>query len=106
MPDAFSAAIDALCADENLSSAGVYTPQGGSPQNVRVLKRIPQLADISLGASRVSTSGMLFCLRVSEVPLEPSRDDTLAVDGVTYIIESVKSVARNLEWALDARPTS
>jgi hypothetical protein len=104
MADAFSAAVDTLFTNADLSTSGVYTPAGGAPQAVRVLKRIPQTMDISFGSSRVSTSGILLTLRVSEVPIEPARGDALVVDGVTYNIESVKSVARNLQWALDATP--
>ena len=105
MPDAFDLMIDTLFNNADLSSAGVYTPSGGSPVSVRVLKRIPPTQDISLGNSRASTSGITLTLRVSEVPDEPPRDSTLVVDGITYIVESAKSIARNKEWSLDARPS-
>jgi hypothetical protein len=105
MSDAFSAATDTLFNNADLSTSGVYTPAGGAPQTVRVLKRIPPTNDISLGASRVSTSGITALLaRVRSAARAFPRRCSGRRRQSPMSSKAPRSTARNLQWALDATP--
>lgn len=104
MTDAFSAAIDVFFADDNFSATATYTPAGGSPVTVRVLKRILPTIDFGGGGrSQAAIPVEIFGIRLSEVADEPPPGSTLQVGAVSYVIESAKISARRAYWACDAR---
>ncbi len=103
MTNAFDDAMGSLFADPNLAREAIYQKPGVDPVTIRVIaRRADQVLDF--GDTRVHTGNSMFDVLVSEV-LDPRPDDTLIVDGETYIIqgEPVRDPER-LVWTLDVRP--
>ncbi len=99
---AFSAAVDALFADQHLARAASYEPADGEPFPVRV---IPRRADAitDFGDARLWSETTRFDVRVSEVA-SPSPGDRLVLDGEVFVVqgEPVRDRER-LVWTLNVR---
>ena len=103
MINAFDDAMGRLFADPNLAQEAIYQKPGSEPVTVRVIsKQADQVLDFS--DTRVRTGNSMFDVLVSDV-LEPRPDDTLIVDGESYIIqgEPLRDPER-LVWTIDVRP--
>jgi hypothetical protein len=100
---AFAAAIDALFADPNLAGDAVYRAGGAGPGiAVRVIVRRPdRIGDF--GDTRIASETVTLDVRTAEIA-EPA-DDTLDVDGVTYVVQGTPvRDAERLIWTIEARP--
>ena len=97
----FQCAVDASF--EHLGVAAVYTPDGGTPVDIRAIAKRPDEI-VGFGDTRIHSETALFDVRVSEVPA-PRPGDTLIVDGVTYAIqgEPIRDRER-LVWTIEAYP--
>jgi hypothetical protein len=103
MINAFDDAMNRIFADPSLAREAIYQKPGVDPITVRVIARqADQVLDF--GDTRVHTGNSMFDVLVSDV-LEPRPDDTLLVDGESYIVqgEPVRDPER-LVWTLDVRP--
>ena len=80
---------------------GVYTPQGGTPLNVTVIKRQPDEV-IDVLDTRIHTPTAYFLMKQSDVP-SPKTGDVLEIDGLNYAIqgEPVQD-QHHLCWQLEA----
>jgi hypothetical protein len=86
MTDAFTRAAAALVADANLGLDAVYRPASGASVRCRVIRyqRDP-LAD--LGQHHVRQAGVVYSVRVADVPA-PAKGDTLNVgDGFREVFD-------------------
>jgi hypothetical protein len=101
--DAVAFALDALFADGNIARDAVYTPEGGTPELIRVVTR--RADDIaSFGDARIWSETTRIDLRVAEVA-NPRPGDRIEIDGDAFLIqgEPVRDRER-LVWTLDLRP--
>ena len=101
---AFSAALDALFADDNIAREAVYTPEGGPTVSIRVVIR--RADDVSsFGDARIWSETTRVDLRVAEVSA-PRPGDRIEIDGDAFLIqgEPVRDRER-LVWTVDLRPT-
>ncbi len=103
MINAFDDAMGRLFADPNLAREAIYQTPGDDPVTIRVIaRRADQVLDF--GDTRVHTGNSMFDVLVSEV-LDPRPDDTLIVDGETYIVQGEPARdPERLVWTLDVRP--
>ena len=102
MINAFDDAMNRLFADPNLAREAIYQKSDNEPVTVRVIARqADQVLDF--GDTRVHSRNSMFDVLASDV-LDPRPDDTLIVNGESYIIqgEPVRDQER-LIWTLDVR---
>ena len=100
---AFAAAVGALFADPNIGVQAHYTPDGGTPILVRVVKR--RADEITgFGEARLWSETTRIDLRVAEVP-NPRPGDRIEIEGEAFLIqgEPVRDRER-LVWTVDLRP--
>ena len=83
MTTVFSAAIDVLFTDPNLSVAATFSPGGAA----RIVWSKPDEVWHGLGTGTVAPKRVAE-VRVSEIAA-PSEGDTVAIDGTTYTIDGV-----------------
>jgi hypothetical protein len=76
--------IDVIFEDPAMGEDAVYTPQGGSDINVRVMPKRPDVLTTIEGAV-IQTNTAVFDIRVSEVA-NPRKGDTLTFAGTTYTV--------------------
>ncbi len=101
MSNPFSRAVDACF--RHLGVAAVYTPDGGTPLDIRVIaKRADEV--VGFGDTRIHAETAVFDVRVSEVAT-PRPGDRLTVDGSEYVVqgEPVRDPER-LVWTLETYP--
>ena len=100
---AFTAAVGALFADQNMGRDAVYIADGGAPVLVRVVARRAD-AVTDFGDARLWSETTRVDLRVAEVPnLRPG--DRIEIDAEAFLIqgEPVRDRER-LVWTVDLRP--
>jgi len=99
----FAAAMDAIFADANMAVEATWTPQGGVPLPVRVIRKAPDELT-SFGAARIMSDTTIIDVRVSEMPsVKP--DDTIIIGADTFTIQGEpKRDRERLIWTLDLRP--
>ena len=101
----FAAAAAAAVDDcfRHLGRVVVYTPEGGTSVEVRVIAKRPDEI-VGFDETRIHAATTLFDVRVSEVA-EPRPGDRLSVDGEDYLIqgEPMRDTER-LIWTLEAYP--
>lgn len=102
----FSAAIDAIFADQNMAADAVWRIAGVSPGvPVRVIRSAPDDVQ-NYGLSSVVSQTLMLDVRVSEVAA-PKKGDLCEFGGETYIVQSTPRRDREgLVWtvALVASP--
>jgi len=100
---AFSAAMDALFADDNIASDAIYTAGGGSPVLVRVVARRGD-GITGFGEAKLWSETQRFDLRVSEVA-NPRPGDRLESGSEAFLIQGgpVRDAER-LIWTIDVHP--
>jgi len=101
--NAFSAAMDAIFADQNMAADATWTPQGGTPLPVRVIRKAPdEMA--TFGATRLLSDTTLVDVRVSEMPT-PKPGDTIIIGTDTFTIQGEpKRDRERLIWTLELVP--
>jgi len=101
--NALSIGMDALFADDNISTDAIYTAGGGSPVLVRVVARRDD-SITGFGEARLWSETQRFDLRVSEVA-SPRPGDRLEIGGEAFLIqgEPVRDAER-LIWTIDVHP--
>ena len=100
---AFSAAVDAIFQDANMAADATWTPQGGVPLPVRVIRKAPDELT-SFGAARILSDTTLVDVRVSEIPT-PKPGDTIIIGADTFTIQGEpKRDRERLVWALELIP--
>jgi hypothetical protein len=103
MPDALSAALDAIFADGNIARDAVCIAHGGAPVLVRVVARRAD-AVTDFREARLWSETTRIDLRVAEVP-SPRPGDRVETCGDAFLIqgEPVRDRER-LVWTIDLRP--
>jgi len=101
--NAFAAAMDAIFADQNMAADATWTPQGGTPLPVRVIRKAPdEMA--TFGAARILSDTTLVDVRVSEMPT-PKPGDTIIIGPDTFTIQGEpKRDRERLIWTLELVP--
>ena len=106
--DAFTAAVDVLHRDPNLSVAGTYTPAGGVPVAVRLIltRHDP---DMEFGLGTVQSPGLKAMLRAADVPTRPEANVAVVAIGSgphagTYLVASVHEDTTSTAWDLHLVP--
>ena len=101
----FAAAAAAAVDDcfRHLGRDAVYTPDGGTSLEVRVIAKRPDEI-VGFGETRIHAGTTLFDVRVSEVA-EPRPGDRLGLGGEDYLVQGEPvSDAERLIWTLEACP--
>jgi len=102
--NAFAAAMDAIFADQNMAAEATWTPQGGVPLPVRVIRKAPDELT-SFGAARILSDTTLIDVRVFEMPSVKS-GDTIIIGADTFTIQGEpKRDRERLIWTLELVPT-
>jgi len=100
---AFSAAMDAIFQDQNMAVEATWTPQGGAPLPVRVIRKAPDELT-SFGAARILSDTTFIDVRVSEMP-SPKPGDTIIIGVDTFTIQGEpKRDRERLVWTLELVP--
>jgi len=98
--NAFAAAMDAIFADQNMAAEATWTPQGGVPLPVRVIRKAPDELT-TFGAARILSDTTLIDVRVSEMPSVKS-GDTIIIGPDTFTIQGEpKRDRERLIWTLE-----
>jgi len=101
--NAFAAAMDAIFSDANMAVEATWTPQGGAPLPVRVIRKAPDELT-SFGAARILSDTTLVDVQVSEVPSVKS-GDTIIIGPDTFTIQGEpKRDRERLIWTLELMP--
>ncbi len=100
---AFAAAMDAIFQDANMAAEATWTPQGGAPLPVRVIRKAPD--DLtSFGAARILSDTTLIDVRVSEMPSVKS-GDTIIIGPDTFTVQGEpKRDREHLVWTIELVP--
>lgn len=98
----FSAATDALFADQNIAVDAIWRAGGaGAGTVVRVITRRPDQV-VGFGDSRAVLPTLLIDVRRSEVA-EPASGDTVEIDGELFEIIAAPSIDNlRLVWTCEA----
>jgi len=100
---AFAAAVDAIFQDANMAADATWTPQGGAPLPVRVIRKAPDELT-TFGAARILSDTTLVDVRVSEIPA-PKPGDTIIIGTDTFTIQGEpKRDRERLIWTLELVP--
>jgi hypothetical protein len=103
--NAFTAAIDALFTDPNLSVDAIYCAGGGEAPGttVRAIVRQPDRIG-NFGGTRIAAATLVIDVRVSEVAA-PAEGDTIEMSGTVYVIqgEPIRDAER-LVWTIEGAP--
>ena len=101
--NAFAAAVDAIFQDANMAAEATWTPQGGAPMPVRVIRRAPDEV-VTFGAALILSETTLVDVRVSEIP-SPKPGDTIIIGADTFTIQGEpKRERERLIWTLELIP--
>lgn len=102
---AFSAAIDALFADANMTEAAEYLTDEDPPVACRIRRRAPQM-EVSMGrlnavlSPEEQLSALAVEVRVSEIPT-PEKNAAFRIDDQIYRIVSVpRADTLKLVWRI------
>jgi hypothetical protein len=98
----FSAAIDAMFGDPNMSVAAEWRAGGiGAPVSVRVIRTRPDV-ELGFADSRISTPSENIDVRVSQVAAA-RQGDTVAIDGDVFTITGApQRDTERLVWRCEA----
>ena len=100
---AFAAAMDAIFQDANMAVAATWTPQGGGPLPVRVIRKAPDELT-TFGAARILSDTTLVDVRVSDMPsVKPGDSIIIGLDSFTIQGEPKRDRER-LIWTLELVP--
>ena len=100
---AFAAAMDAIFADINMATEATWTPQGGAPLPVRVIRKAPDELT-TFGAARILSDTTIIDVRVSEMPT-PKPGDTIIIGADTFTIQGEpRRDSERLIWTLELVP--
>lgn len=99
---AFSAAVDALFRDPNLSRAAQYQAGGSGPViDVRVIMRAPDDV-VSWRSTRARVETVFIDVMVSEVAAL-AKGDTFAIDGSVFVVSGApERDSERLVWKAEA----
>ena len=101
--NAFAAAVDAIFQDANMAAEATWTPQGGAPLPVRVIRRAPDEVS-SFGSARILSETTLVDVRVSDMA-SPKPGDTIIIGPDTFTIQGEpKRDRERLIWTLELIP--
>ncbi len=101
--NAFAAAMDAIFMDANMAADATWTPQGGAPLPVRVIRKAPDEMT-TFGATRILSETTLVDVRVSEMASVKS-GDTIIIGTDTFTIQGEpKRDRERLVWSLELVP--
>ncbi|NOX73483.1 MAG: hypothetical protein GXP03_07635 [Alphaproteobacteria bacterium] len=101
---AFAAAMDAIFQDQNMAVEATWTPQGGVPLPVRVIRKAPDELT-SFGAARILSDTTLIDVRVSSEMPSVKSGDTIIIGADTFTIQGEpKRDRERLIWALELVP--
>lgn len=83
----------------------VFTPFGGSAQDVRIIPARPDEI-VGLGDTRSFEETFLFDIRVSELA-DPAEGDAITYDGTDYIVKSppLRDDDHRLVWTIETYPS-
>ena len=99
----FAADTMAIFAD-GLGDDATYTPVGGTPAAVRVIRRRPD-GEVSFASVRTTSATAMFLIEVAAVAA-PAAGDVIACGGVNYVVQGVPvRDERHLRWSIEAYPT-
>ena len=100
---AFAAAMDAIFMDTNMAADATWTPQGGAPLPVRVIRKAPDEMT-TFGAARILSETTLVDVRVAEMA-NPKPGDTVIIGPDTFTIQGEpKRDRERLIWSLELVP--
>lgn len=89
--------------DGPLGVDATYTPQGGDPVALRVIRRSPD-RQAGFGASRLTSATNVFLFATAAVAA-PAEGDGLTVDGETFTIKGApERDSSRLYWTAEAYP--
>ena len=101
--NAFAAAMDAIFQDANMAAEATWTPQGGAPIPIRVIRKAPDEM-VTFGAARILSDTTHVDVRVSEMP-SPKPGDTIIIGPDTFTIQGEpKRDRERLVWMLELVP--
>lgn len=96
MADPFTAALAAMFSSP-MSGAATYTPPGGAPIAIRVIRSQPS-ADLGDGRNRVIADTNIFLIRRSEVP-KPANGALIVIDGATFRLQGAAELdVEGMTW--------
>ncbi len=99
----FAADTAAIFAD-GLGDDATYTPVGGSPAAVRVIRRQPD-GESGFASVRTTSPSATFLIAVAAVAA-PAAGDAILCGGVSYMVQGVPvRDERHLRWTVEAYPT-
>lgn len=95
-------AVDSVFAEFGIDAT--YTPQGGNPVTVRVLRSAGDEI-LGFGETRLHTASNVFEIRRSD-PVTPQDGDTITIEGESFIIQGSPQVrdTDRLVWTMEAYP--
>lgn len=101
MQGALAAAVAVLFNDPNGATDGVFTPLGGQPVPVRVIRSstYDRVAG-GIGAFGSQAESNAAEIQVSQVPQRPLKTATIFYDGRTRSIAEVAPARNGLTWLL------
>jgi len=100
---AVAAAMDAIFQDANMAADATWTPQGGAPLPVRVIRKAPDEMT-TFGAARILSETTLVDVRVAEMA-SPKPGDTIIIGADTFTIQGEpKRDRERLIWSLELVP--
>jgi len=101
---AFTAAMEAIFQDANMAVEATWTPQGGVPLPVRIIRKAPDEM-VTFGAARILSDTTFIDVRVSEMP-SPKPGDTIIIGPDTFTIQGEpKRDRERLVWTLELVPS-
>ena len=101
---AFTAALDVLFSDPNLSTPALYQQAGiGVEQAIRVMRRNPDRT-VEFGAARLISDSVVLDVRVSDCP-ELAAGDRFEIAGEIFTVQgSPQSDRERLIWTVELLP--
>lgn len=95
-------AVDSVFAEFGVDAT--YTPQGGGPVTVRVLRSAGDEI-LGFGETRLHTASNIFEIRRSD-PVTPQDGDMITIEGENFIIQGSPQVrdTDRLVWTMEAYP--
>ena len=101
---AFTAALDVLFSDPNLSNQALYQQAGiGVERGVRVMRRNPDRM-VEFGAAQLVSDSMVLDIRVSDCP-ELAAGDRFDIAGEIFTVQGAPQRDRErLVWTVELLP--
>jgi len=101
---AFTAALDVLFSDPNLSTPALYQQLGIGPEvAIRVMRRSPDRM-VEFGAARLVTDSVVLDVRISDCP-ELAARDRFEIGGEVFVVQGTPQRDRErLVWTVELLP--